>query len=178
RALAALGIEPGTIHLNEGHSAFVSLEMIRRRMKADGLSFREAMREVTAQTCFTTHTPVEAGHDRFDARLIEEHLGPLRDELGLSEHEFMGLGRVYPDHQDETFCMTVLSLKASARANAVSALHGRVTRKMWHRLWHSHTEDQVPVGHITNGVHVLSWLAPQMRQLYDRHLAPDWPKRT
>src|SRR5207244_1798957 len=107
RALVALGIEPGSIHLNEGHSAFAALEMVRRRMHSDGLSFRDALREVTAQTVFTTHTPVEAGHDRFDTRLIEEHLGPLRDELGQSEHDLMALGRVYPEHHDEPFCMTV-----------------------------------------------------------------------
>ncbi len=178
RALAALGIEPGAIHLNEGHSAFAPLELVERRMRAEGLTFRESMREVRAQTVFTTHTPVEAGHDRFDGRLIEEHLGPLRDALGISHHEFMGLGRVYPDRNDEPFCMTVLALKISSRANAVSALHGRVSRKMWQVLWPNRGEDEVPIGHITNGVHVLSWLAPQMRQLYDRHLPPDWPSRT
>ena len=178
RALAGLGIEPGALHLNEGHSAFAPLEMVRRRMNMEGMTFATALREVTAQTVFTTHTPVEAGHDRFDARLIEEHLGPLRDELGLSEHDFMALGRVRPDSHEEPFCMTVLALKASSRANAVSALHGRVSRKMWQPLWPGRTEDELPIGHITNGVHVLSWLAPQMRQLYDRHLAPDWPIRT
>jgi starch phosphorylase len=178
RALSALGIEPGAIHLNEGHSAFAPLEMVRRRMKTEGLSFAAALREVTAQTFFTTHTPVEAGHDRFDARLMEEHLGPLRDELGLSEHDFMALGRVKPENHDELFCMTVLALRTSARANAVSGLHGRVSRKIWQPLWPGRGEDEVPIGHITNGVHVLSWLAPQMRQLYDRHLAPDWTNRT
>jgi starch phosphorylase len=178
RALVTLGIEPGSIHLNEGHSAFASLESVRRRMKTQGLSFHAALREVTAHTVFTTHTPVEAGHDRFDSRLVEEHLGPLRDELGLSEHEFMGLGRVRPENSDEPFCMTVLALKASSRKNAVSGLHGRVSRKMWQPLWPGRSEDEVPIGHITNGVHVLSWLAPQMRQLYDRHLPPDWTNRT
>jgi starch phosphorylase len=152
--------------------------MVRRRMKLDGLAFREALRDVTAHTVFTTHTPVEAGHDRFDARQVEEHLGPLRDELGLSEHEFMALGRVYPEDHHEPFCMTVLGLKASSRANAVSALHGRVSRKMWRVLWPGRGEEEIPIGHVTNGVHVLSWLAPQMRLLYDRHLPADWPKRT
>jgi starch phosphorylase len=178
RALSALGIEPGALHLNEGHSAFAPLEMVRRRMKMEGLSFHAAQREVTAQTFFTTHTPVEAGHDRFDSRLTEEHLGPLRDDLGLSEQDFMALGRVKPESHDEPFCMTVLALKISARANAVSGLHGRVSRRMWQPLWPGRSEDEVPIGHITNGVHVLSWLAPQMRQLYDRHLAPDWTNRT
>jgi starch phosphorylase len=147
-------------------------------MQSDGLRFPEALRDVTAQTFFTTHTPVEAGHDRFDSRLVEEHLGPLRDEIRLSEHELLSLGRVRPEDSSEPFCMTVLALKASARANAVSGLHGRVSRRMWRVLWPSRSEDEVPVGHITNGVHVLSWLAPQMHQLYDRHLGPDWHKRT
>jgi glycogen phosphorylase len=178
RALVALGIEPGSIHLNEGHSAFAPLESVRRHMATEGLSFHAALREVTAHTVFTTHTPVEAGHDRFDARLVEEHLGPLRDQLGLSEHEFMGLGRVRPESSDESFCMTVLALKTSSRRNAVSGLHGRVSRRMWQGLWPGRSEDEVPIGHITNGVHMLSWLAPQMRQLYDRHLPPDWPNRT
>jgi starch phosphorylase len=178
RALAALGIEPGAVHLNEGHSAFAPLELVRRLMKSESLPYHEALREVTAQTVFTTHTPVEAGHDRFDAGLIEEHLGPLRDELGISPHDLMALGRVYPNNHDEPFCMTVLALKTSCRANAVSFLHGRVSRKMWHALWPNRAETDVPIGHITNGVHVLSWLAPQMRQLYDRHLPQDWPRRT
>jgi starch phosphorylase len=178
RALAALGIEPGTVHLNEGHSAFAPLEMIRRRMQSSDTSFQDALREVTAQTVFTTHTPVEAGHDRFDSTLAEEHLGPLRDALGISEHDLLGLGRVDPHNPGEQFCMTVLALKASCRRNGVSNLHGRVSRKMWNCLWPGRSEAEVPIGHVTNGVHVLSWLAPQMHRLYDRHLPPDWPQRT
>jgi starch phosphorylase len=177
RALKALGITPGVFHLNEGHSAFASLEVIRMMMEDDGLSFDEAFRDVAQHTTFTTHTPVPAGHDRFDGGLIEEHLGPLRDRLGISFDQLMGLGRVEPHNGGETFCMTVLALKLSRRANAVSSLHGYVSRRMWAHLWPWRVEEEIPIGHITNGVHVPSWLAWQMQQLYDRNFQVDWFKR-
>lgn len=177
RALRALGITPGVFHLNEGHSAFASLEAIRQMMEDDGLSFDEALREVAQHTVFTTHTPVPAGHDRFDGGLIEEHLGPLRDRLGISFDQLMGLGRVEPHNGGELFCMTVLALKASRRANAVSSLHGYVSRRMWAHLWPWRVEEEIPIGHITNGVHIPSWLAWQMQQLYDRNFPADWMKR-
>ncbi len=174
RALEALGIAPGVYHLNEGHSAFATLEAIRQRMKDDGKSFDDALRHVAQHTVFTTHTPVPAGHDRFDAGLIEEHLGPLRDEMGITPDQLMGLGRVEPQNAEETFCMTVLGLKLSRRANAVSCLHGHVSRRMWAHLWPWRVEEEIPIGHITNGVHIPSWLAWQMHQLYDRHFPADW----
>ena len=174
RALGAMGISPGVLHLNEGHSAFAALELVRQRMASEGVDAWEALRRVSSQIVFTTHTPVPAGHDRFNEQMIEEHLGPLRDELGLPLHELMGLGRVHPHDGGETFCMTVLALKACHRANAVSSLHGQVSRAMWAGLYPGTTDDRVPIGHITNGVHVQSWLAPQMRQVYDRHLGQDW----
>ena len=177
RALRAMGIMPGVYHLNEGHSAFATLEAIRTLMKDDGMSFDAALREVAQRTVFTTHTPVPAGHDRFDRGLIEEHLGPLRDELGISTEQLMGLGRVEPQNEHETFCMTVLGLKLSRRANAVSNLHGHVTRRMWAHLWPWRVEEEIPIGHITNGVHIQSWLAWQMQQLYDRYFPANWMRR-
>jgi starch phosphorylase len=177
RALKAVGITPGVFHLNEGHSAFATLEAIRDMMESDGVNFDEALRDVAQHTVFTTHTPVPAGHDRFDAGLIEEHLGPLRDRLGISLDQLMGLGRVEPHNGGETFCMTVLALKLSRRANAVSSLHGHVSRRMWAHLWPWRVEEEIPIGHITNGVHVPSWLAWQMQQLYDRNFPVDWFKR-
>jgi starch phosphorylase len=146
-------------------------------MHEDGIGFNDALREVAQHTVFTTHTPVPAGHDRFSAELIEEHLGPLRDALGISYDQLMGLGRVEPQNKDETFCMTVLGLKLSRRANAVSSLHGHVSRRMWAHLWPWRSEEEIPIGHITNGVHVPSWLAWQMQQLYDRHFPADWMSR-
>jgi glycogen phosphorylase len=174
RALRAMGITPGVLHLNEGHSAFALLEGIRNRMEEEGLSFHEAAPRVSREVVFTTHTPLPAGHDRFDAALIDEHLGPLGDRLGLSHNALMGLGREDPDNHNEEFCMTVLALKLARRANAVSALHGEVSRAMWKGLHPGRPEDGVPIGHITNGVHVPSWLAPQMFRLYDRHLGTGW----
>jgi glycogen phosphorylase len=178
RALKAMGVTPGVLHLNEGHSAFVVLEAIRDRMEEEGVPFAEAASRVSREVVFTTHTPVPAGHDRFHSTLIEEHLGPLGEQLTLTPEELMGLGRENPLNDDEQFCMTVLGLKLSRRANAVSSLHGQVSRAMWTGLYPEKTEDEVPIGHITNGVHVPSWLAPQMSRLYDRHLGSGWHERS
>jgi len=178
RALKQLGITPGVLHLNEGHSGFVVLEAIRQRMEEEGISFEKAVPRVAREVVFTTHTPVPAGHDRFNADLIEEHLGPLRETLGLSRESFMALGRENPNDSEEPFCMTVLGLRLSRRANAVSSLHGEVSRAMWTGLSPGKHEDSVPIGHITNGVHVPSWLAPQMFRLYERHLGPGWHLRS
>ena len=174
RALKAMGITPGVLHMNEGHSAFAVLEAIRSRMEDEGLSFNQAVPRVSRQIVFTTHTPVPAGHDRFNFELIEEHLGSLREKLGLSHESLMALGRENPGNPQEEFCMTVLALKLARRANAVSALHGEVSRAMWTGLYPGKPEDAVPIGHITNGVHVPTWLAPQMFRLYDRHLGNGW----
>ena len=174
RALRAMGITPGVLHLNEGHSGFAVLEAIRSRMQEEGLNFDQAVPRVSREVAFTTHTPVPAGHDRFDAGLIEEHLGPLRDSLGISHERLMALGRENPHNSNEQFCMTVLGLKLSQRANAVSSLHGEVSRAMWTGLHPGRAEEAIPIGHITNGVHVPTWLAPQMFRLYDRHLGNDW----
>ncbi|HUX46275.1 MAG TPA: alpha-glucan family phosphorylase [Terracidiphilus sp.] len=174
RALRAMGIFPGVLHLNEGHSGFAVLEAVRSRMQDEGLDFETAAGQVPREVIFTTHTPVPAGHDRFSADLLEEHLGPLRDELGISHENLMGFGRVNSTDPQEQFCMTVLGLKLSRRANAVSSLHGEVSRAMWWDLYPGKSQDAVPIGHITNGVHVPSWLAPQMGRLYDRHLGVGW----
>jgi starch phosphorylase len=177
RALHALGIHPGVVHLNEGHSAFAALELVRYHMATEGIGVDEAVRRVAPQVVFTTHTPVPAGHDRVSPALLDEHVGPLADSMGLDHFRLMELGRVNPHNPHEEFCMTVLALKLSRRANAVSSLHGQVSRAMWSNLYPGRNEDEVPIGHITNGVHVNTWLAPQMRQVYDRHFGPDWTNR-
>jgi glycogen phosphorylase len=177
RALRALGISPGVLHLNEGHSAFAVLEAIRMRMEDEGIAFDAAVPRISREVVFTTHTPVPAGHDRFDAALVEEHIGPLREALGLSQDSLLGLGRENTSNADELFCMTVLALRLSRRANAVSSLHAEVSRAMWTGLFRNKLEDDVPIGHITNGVHVPSWLSPEMFRLYDRHLGTDWHQR-
>ncbi len=178
RALRALGIPIGVLHLNEGHSSFACLELIRQRMADEGLGFEEAFGRSARQVVFTTHTPVAAGHDGFPESLIEEHLGPLRDELGISPEHLMSIGRVDPHNPHADFDMTALALRVSPRVNAVSSLHGEVSRGMWRGLYASRRAEDVPIGHITNGVHVPSWVAPQMRQLFDRHLGPDWIRRS
>src|SRR5438132_4744464 len=178
RALRAMGVTPGVLHLNEGHSGFAVLEAIRSRMQDEGLSFDQAVPRVSREVVFTTHTPVPAGHDRFYSELMEEHLGPLRDALGISQSRLMELGRENPGNTSEDFCMTVLGLRLSRRANAVSALHGEVSRAMWTGLYPGKPEDEVPIGHITNGVHVPSWLAPQMFRLYDRHFGTGWQENS
>jgi starch phosphorylase len=177
RILQKLNIFPGVMHLNEGHSSFAILEEIGRVMHDDGIPFHRARRRVQQYTIFTTHTPVPAGHDRFSPDLIEEHLGVFRERLGLSHEDLMALGRVNPADRGESFCMTVLALKNSRGKNGVSAIHANVSRLMWNCLWPDRSDIEVPIGHITNGVHVLSWLAPQMHQLFETRLAQDWPTR-
>ncbi len=178
RALRALGITPSVLHLNEGHSAFAALEITRQMMETEGVGFPDAYRRAAQMTCFTTHTPVAAGHDRFTPALVEEHVGPLREALGLSCEELFALGLVDAQNPREEFCMTVLALRFSRHANAVSSLHGHVSRQMWHGFWPDRGVDDVPIGHVTNGVHVHSWLASQMRQLYDRHMGAGWAARS
>lgn len=176
-AAEAMGICPGVIHLNEGHSVFATLAAARSMMRREGRGFNDVREKVATMTVFTTHTPVPAGHDRFDADLIERNLGPLREELDLSPRDFMSLGRVEPDDERELFCMTVLGLKMAQYRNAVSARHARLSRAMWRRVWPKLPEDMVPIGHITNGVHSTSWLAVPMAPLFERHLGIDWEDR-
>jgi glycogen phosphorylase len=175
RALRVLGIRPAVLHLNEGHSAFAVLERARERVQEDGLSFEDALRETALQTVFTTHTPVAAGHDRFPADLMERELGWLRAALSVDRDRLMQVGRVNPHDQGEPFCMTVLSLRGSRYRNGVSSLHGHVARRMWMGVWPGREEEEVPIGHITNGIHVRSWLALSMNRLFDRYLGAGWP---
>jgi starch phosphorylase len=170
RALRALGITPSVFHLNEGHSAFALLERARHRIHADGMDPHKALLEVASAAVFTTHTPVDAGHDRFPADLAAEHLQFLAEGLKLPLDEVMGLGRVNPHDHGSPFLPTVLALRLSRRANGVSALHGVVSRKMWNHLYPGTREEAVPIGHVTNGVHLPTWLATEMNHLYESHL--------
>ena len=176
RALEALGIEPGVLHLNEGHSSFVVLEQARRFMERDGMSWEDARREVSRMTVFTTHTPVEAGHDRFEPELARRILTPLAEHMGLPVDELLAQGGCNPENGDK-FCMTTLALRNSDRANGVSGLHGRVSRHMWNRLWPERLEREVPIGHITNGVHVHTWIAPSMSRLFEQRISPQWAEK-
>ena len=174
RALQALGLEPTIYHVNEGHSAFLALEHARHLMHNYGLTFAEAREAASAGIVFTTHTPVPAGHDRFPPHLMDHYFSAYANELGLSHHEFLALGREYPDRGHEPFVMTVLAMKMSSYSNGVSKLHGEITRDMWEGLWPGVPQEEIPITHITNGVHFLSWISRDMKRLYDRYLGPRW----
>jgi len=177
RALRALGIKPTVWHMNEGHSAFMVLEQVRQLVQDEGLTFDAARQVVTARNVFTTHTPVPAGHDAFPFDVVEKYFGSYWPQMGLDRDGFMGLGYHEQPWGEARFSMTVLALKLSGRYNGVSELHGRVSRKMWHVLWPDRSVDDVPIGHITNGVHTKTWLAPEMASLFDVHLGEDWEER-
>jgi starch phosphorylase len=170
RLLRALGVAPSLFHMNEGHAAFLTLELLREKLAA-GLSFADAQAQTKQQCLFTTHTPVEAGHDRFNSELVVYALRKLMEQLKLSLDGLMALGRVDPQDARETFCMTVLGLKLSRAANGVSELHGKVSRQMWNALWPDRQVDAVPIGHITNGIHLMGWMKGPVRRFWQRKLS-------
>lgn len=171
RVLRALGIEPSVWHANEGHSAFMMLERAREKVE-QGMSFSEAVRAVRASTVFTTHTVVPAAHDTFPVPLMEKYVQHWWGPLGVEGRTLLELGQER-GAGDQPFNMTVLGLKMAARRNAVSRLHGTMTRRMWRVLWSGHEEDQVPISSITNGVHLPTWVAPEMSRLYEKHIEPE-----
>jgi starch phosphorylase len=173
RALRALGIGPTVWHMNEGHSAFMSLEQIRELVEEEDLSFGEAREQVTAGNVFTTHTPVAAGHDAFGFDLVEKYFHNYWPRMGLDRDSFMALG-YHESLWGARFSMTVLALHLSSFQNGVSELHGRVSREMWHELWPDRPVEEVPIIAITNGVHIKSWLTPELSQLFDEYLGVDW----
>jgi starch phosphorylase len=156
--------------MNEGHAAFLTLELIREKMGA-GLSFAQAAAKTREQCIFTTHTPVEAGHDRFGRDLVSYSLMKIMGQLKISLEEMMALGRVDPKNEEESFCMTVLGLKHSRAANGVSQLHGEVSRHMWQCLWPDKKVEEVPIGYITNGIHLMSWMKGPVRRFWQRKLS-------
>jgi starch phosphorylase len=172
RALAALGIEPAVCHMNEGHSAFLALERIRHLMQAHKLSYEAARELVWASNVFTTHTPVPAGNERFDADLVRHYLTGYAKHSGLSCEAFLGLGRENPDNAHENFCMTALALRSAAHCNGVSRLHGAVSRRLWKHIWPGLPESEIPISAITNGTHIRSFLSHDMADLFDRYLGP------
>ena len=176
KMLAAMGICASVVHLNEGHAAFAVLELARSLMKRDGQVFENIQRLAAGMTVFTVHTPVEAAVDRYDIDLVKEELGPMRDQLKISEDQLLALGQINPQNDREPFCPTVLALKMSKWRNGVSALHSRVSRAMWKNVWPRLSEDDIPIGFVTNGVHVSTWLAEAMDQLYKKHIGKDWQK--
>lgn len=174
RALAALGMRPRVFHMNEGHCAFLGLERIRELMTERAMAFGPALEIVAASGVFTTHTPVPAGIDMFGGDLIDRYLVPLYRELGSSRDALFDMGRVHAGRADEQFSMAVLAIRTAGYVNGVSRLHGEVSRAMWQEVWPGLPKEEVPIAHVTNGVHAQTWISEDMRSLYDRYLGPRW----
>lgn len=174
RVLHALGINPEVCHMNEGHAAFLALERTRLAMQEHGLSYREAREATAGGNIFTTHTPVPAGIDRFPPDLVETHLSWMAKELGISNDELLALGREHEDKPEEEFCMPFLALRLAYRSNGVSKLHGEVARGMWQGYWPGIPREEVPITHVTNGIHTRTWTSQEMSDLFDQYLAPGW----
>jgi starch phosphorylase len=174
RALMALDIEPTVCHMNEGHAAFLCLERIRIFMERFDLKFSEAAELARAGNVFTTHTSVPAGIDMFAPELMDRYFGGWYAMLGISREQFMTMGRQHPANHAEPFNMAVFAVGMASRTNAVSQLHATVARKLWQSLWPNVPVDEVPVDHITNGIHLRSWISQDMGTLLDRYLGPRW----
>lgn len=174
RALAAVDIEPAVLHLNEGHSTFAVLERIRRVMAQEGLSFDEARTAVRPGVIFTTHTPVAAGHDYFSPSVARRFLAPYAVILGVELEALVSLGRVQPDDPRDSFCPTVFAMRLAGHRNGVSRLHGRVTREQWSCLWPRLPPDEVPIDHVTNGVHLESWTTNLYSELFTEAVGTQW----
>ena len=174
RALLKLGIRPTVCHMNEGHAAFLAIERIRHLIEEQHLTFEEARSATTAGNVFTTHTPVPAGIDWFPPSLVDYYFGGYYSSLGISREEFLALGRDNFADNGSEFSTTVLALRLSAYSNGVSKVHGKVSRSMWNPLWPGLPEDEVPIRSITNGVHIRSWVAGDMQNVFERYLGPGW----
>ncbi|MBU1222159.1 alpha-glucan family phosphorylase [Myxococcota bacterium] len=177
-ALKKLGFNPTVFHMNEGHSAFLGLKRIKDLMKNRGLTFWEAMEACSSGSLFTTHTPVPAGIDKFPPALMDKYFWKYREETGISRDDFLGLGREDPSNHDEPFSLAVLALRLSDRYNGVSKLHGEVSRKMWRKVWPEIPVDEIPINHVTNGIHNKTWVSHELGNLFDRYLGPRWAEYT
>jgi len=176
KAVQAVGIDPSTVHLNEGHAAFAGLELARQ-LTERGMSAHEALEAARRRTLFTTHTPVPAGNDTYPAEQVRAALAPIASELGLDPWELVVRGRTRAEDEHEPFGVTQFALRGSRDANGVSRRHGHVAREMWRDLWPDREVDDVPITHVTNGVHLPTWVGRPMRELLDRHLGEGWMRR-
>jgi len=174
RLIQKLGIEPQVFHLNEGHSAFSSLERIKQLMDSEGLDFETASEVIKSATLFTTHTPVPAGHDSFEEHLMRAYLPHFSEHFKISWEEFIGLGRYNPANQHEKFSMSILALKLAQQVNGVSKIHGKVSREMFQSLYPGYYPDEIHIGHVTNGVHYFTWTDNIWQQLYKSAFGKDF----
>lgn len=174
RALKTIGIEPEVCHLNEGHAAFALFERIKQSIHKYNLDFHSAMQIVIGSTIFTTHTPVPAGNEVFELDLVKKYFTSYAKDLGITIDELLALGQINPHNPNEKFSMTVLGLKLSSYRNGVSRLHGKVARRMWKELWKNIPDEEIPIQHITNGVHTMTWVAREFAELFDRYMTPRW----
>jgi len=173
RILRNIGYNPTCFHMNEGHSAFLGLERLYEFLN-EGMDFKMALELVRATTLFTTHTPIPAGNEAFDFDMIERYFSNIWPKLEISHDKFIDLGRDRNIHQHETFSLTVLALNLSSMANGVSALHGEISRKMWQKVWPGVPTQEVPIGHVTNGIHTFTWIHRDMIRLFDKYFGYDW----
>ncbi|UCC99741.1 MAG: alpha-glucan family phosphorylase, partial [Phycisphaerales bacterium] len=171
RVLRALGIEPSIWHANEGHCAFMMVERVREEMQT-GVSFADALRKVRATTIFTTHTPISAGTDIFPISLVDKYFHSYWESTGINRDTFLKLGQEN-DISGQNFNMTVLALRMADHSNAVSRIHGKTSRRIWHAVWPELKDDEVPIAHVTNGIHTPTWVAREMSVLYQRHFGQD-----
>jgi starch phosphorylase len=175
RVLRAVGIEPSAWHANEGHAAFMLVERLRE-LTSGGVPHADAVAQVRARSLFTTHTPVPAGHDRFSVDQVLACAGPVWEEMGLSPEAFLQIGSL-PEDEHPLYHMTATAIRLSARINGVARQHGEVSRQLWHSLWPQHRTEDVPIGSVTNGVHLPTWMSNPLRQLLDRHFGEGWLER-
>ena len=175
RLLRKLRVTPNVYHLNEGHSAFLTLELARGLIQSERRSWTEAVDAVRKQCVFTTHTPVAAGNDEFDPTLVTRVFGTsYARELGLTEDQFLGLGRVEPNNKAERFGLTPLAIRMCRSTNGVSRKHGEVSRALWQKLYAEKTVVEVPITHVTNGVHMPTWISPLLRWVFEKYMGRDW----
>ncbi|MGH9880317.1 MAG: alpha-glucan family phosphorylase, partial [Pyrinomonadaceae bacterium] len=179
RLLRKLGIQPHVYHLNEGHSAFLTLELTRELVQKARKSFTEAAELVRQQCVFTTHTPVAAGNDEFDPSLVSRSFDSgYEKELGLTHEEFIALGRVDSSNANENYGLTPLAIRMCRSTNGVSRKHGEVSRALWQKLFPGRTVEEIPITHVTNGVHAPTWVAPLLRALYEKYVGSEWLSKT
>ncbi|MEN8754116.1 MAG: alpha-glucan family phosphorylase, partial [Desulfobacterales bacterium] len=178
RTLTLLGIEPSVCHMNEGHCAFAGLERLVAVMEKNNIDLKTAMEVVPRAMVFTTHTPVAAGHDEFPSDSVQPYLTPFEEKLGIDVSDILAMGQAPGSGSDSPLSMFVLAMNLSQYCNGVSELHGAVARRMWAHVWSGRPNDEVPITHITNGVHIASWISIELSLLFERYLGPDWQLHT